>query len=135
MGGPHFQRALIGRGSAVGDLDDDGDLDLVISNLADQAVVLRNDTQGGHWLTLELIDSQGRRIPDGIDVWLTIGDRRQHRVTHSCATYLSQSDRRPHFGVGSSTVIDQLEVRWPDGTEQTLRNVSADQILTIQQQQ
>ena len=132
-GGSHFERALIGRGSAIGDLDGDGDLDLIISNLADRVVVLRNDTQGGHWLTLELIDAQGSRGPDGIDVWVTIGDRRQHRRTHPCASYLSQSDRRPHFGVGSATTIDQLDVRWPDGAEQTLRDVSADQVLTIQQ--
>jgi hypothetical protein len=133
--GPHFQRALVGRGSVVGDLDNDGDLDVVVSNLADRAIVLRNDTLGGHWLTLELIDAQGRRNPDGIDLWLTAGGRRQHRLTHPGTSYLSQSDRRPHFGLAATTTAQRLEIRWPDGTESQLENLQADQFLTIRQEQ
>ena len=132
--GAYFQHAWIGRGSVVGDLDDDGDLDLVISNLADRAIVLRNDTPGGHWLTLELIDSRGRRQPDAVSVWVTAAGRRQHGVTHPGTTYLSQSDRRLHFGLGDARKIEQLVIRWPDGTEHTLSDVAVDQILKLRQE-
>jgi hypothetical protein len=132
--GACFQRALIGRGSVSADLDNDGDLDLVVSNLSDQATVLRNDTVGGHWLTLQLVDARGRQQPNGVNVWVTAGGRRQHLISHPCSTYLSQSDRRLHIGVGAATAIEELEIRWPSGTTQLLEEVAVDQFLTVREQ-
>jgi len=131
--GPYFQRALIGRGSAVGDLDNDGDLDVVISNLNDRAVVLRNETRGGSWLTLELIDAKGRKNPDGVSVWITAGGGKQHAVTHPGTTYLSQSDRRMHFGLGKADKIDALEIEWPSGKKQKIGGVSTGQFLKVRE--
>ena len=112
-----------------------GDLDVVVSNLADRAVILRNDTQGGHWLTVELMDRQGRRNPDGSELWATVGDKQLHTVVHPRTTYLSQSDRRPHFGLAGATKIDKLLIRWPNGKEQILEDVTSDQFLTVREQQ
>ncbi len=133
VAGPYFQRALIGRGSAVADLDNDGDLDVVISNLNDRPAVLRNDTRGGHWLTLDLVDRQGRHNPDGVSVWVTAGGRRQHAVTQPGTTYLSQSDRRLHVGLGKAHFVDLIEIEWPDGTKQELRNTACDHIELVGQ--
>jgi hypothetical protein len=132
--GPYFKQALIGRGSVTADLDNDGDRDLVVSNLAGQAVVLRNDTPGGHALTLELIDHQGHHNPDGVSVWITVAGVRRHATTHPGTTFLSQSDRRLQFGLGTATTVQKIELTWPDGQQQTLSNIPADQFLTIEQQ-
>jgi enediyne biosynthesis protein E4 len=129
--GPYFQRALIGRGSVVADLDNDGDQDLVVSNLGDRAVLLRNDTPGGHWLTLQLEDRQGRQDPNGVSVWVTAGGQRRHATTHPGTTFLSQSDRRLHFGLGDATTVQRIEIAWPSGTQQVLENVAADQLLRV----
>ncbi len=131
--GAYFQRALIGRGSVVADLDNDGDQDLVVSNLSERAVVLRNDTAGGHWLLLDLVNRHGQVNPDGVSVWVTIDQRRLHATTYPGTTFLSQSDRRLHFGLGEATIVERLEVTWPDGHMQVLENVATDQILRIEQ--
>lgn len=131
--GPYFRERMIGRGSAAADLDQDGDLDLVICNLADRAVLLRNDTAQGHWITLDLKDKKGRRQPMGTNIWAEAGGRKQRAVVHGAVTYLSQGDRRPRFGLGAATKVDRLEIQWPDGSRQILTEVAVDQVLKVQQ--
>ncbi|MCB9889858.1 MAG: CRTAC1 family protein [Planctomycetes bacterium] len=131
--GPHFQRELVGRGSAVGDLDNDGDLDLVLVNLRGKAVVLRNDGARGNWLMLNLRGKRGNREAVGAFVTLTVDGRTQVRTIAGCGGYLSQNDRRIHFGLGSATTAERVEIRWPDGKRQALTAVAANQILTVEQ--
>ncbi len=129
--GPHFRRSLIGRGSVVADLDNDGDQDIVVSNLGERPVVLRNDTSTGHWLALELTDGQRRHNLNGVSVWITVGGQRHHATTHPGTTFLSQSDRRLHFGLGTATRVERIEIDWPSGQRQVLQNIDADQILSV----
>jgi hypothetical protein len=129
--GPYFERALIGRGSAAGDLDNDGKIDLVVSNLAGMAVVLKNDGPSGHYLTLALRQPGKNVEAIGAKVRVTAGGRTQYREVSGGGAYLSASDRRLHFGLGAAARADKLEIRWPDGKTETRTDVAADQILTI----
>ena len=129
--GDYFQRSLIGRGSIVADLNNDGNLDVVVSNLADRPVLLRNDGLGHHWLTLDVVDQHGRKNPDGVSVWISAGGHRQHATTQPGTTFLSQSDRRLHFGLGGSQIVESIEITWPDGSTRRLEGVAVDQILQI----
>jgi hypothetical protein len=131
--GPHFQRRLIGRGAATGDLDNDGRIDLVISNLAGPTIVLRNVTPSGHWITLSIVPKRGNRSGLGTNVWIEAGGRRQRAIVHGAVTYLSQIDRRVHFGLGEADTIDRCEVTWPDGERQVVRDVPVDCFLTLVQ--
>ena len=132
--GPHFSRKTIGRGSVVGDLDNDGDLDIVIANLAARPAVLRNDTQPrGRWIQVKLVPKRGNKDALGSSVWVEAGGRKQRSVVRGCGTYLSQNDRRIHFGLGNAEKVDRLEVLWPDRSRQVLQDLAVDRLLTIVQ--
>lgn len=131
--GPHFQEELVGRGSATGDLDNDGRIDIVISNLAGRPVILRNETRGGHWVVLHLTPAAGNRDALGASVWVEAGGRTQRAVIHGDVSYLSQSDRRVHFGLGNAEKIDRLEILWPDRKRQSFEDLPVDRFLRIEQ--
>ena len=131
--GNDFIARGVGRGAAAADYDNDGDLDLLVTEEAGRARLLRNGggNSQGHWLLVELEGSQhGDAL--GTRVTVTSGDVRQVRERQSGSSYLSSHDPRLHFGLGTATIVD-LEVRWPAGAVQTFSGVAADQILQLRQ--
>ncbi len=129
--GPGLQRMSASRGLAVGDYDDDGDLDVLITNLDEPPSLLRNDSRTGSWLTLICDDPRMGAVPIGTQVRVALGDRRLRRDVASGDSYLSSHDPRLHFGLKEAEAVDEVEVRWPDGKRTVLRDVPARQFLRI----
>jgi hypothetical protein len=131
-GGPAFENALVGRGLATGDLDNDGDVDVLISSNGGPVRLLLNDSAPAHWLTVRLDTASGNRLGFGARV----GVVRQKRPTlwrrvGTDGSYLSAADCRPHFGLGSEARIDRVVVEWPDGLREYWAAPSSDQELTL----
>ena len=129
--GSALANAWPGRGLAVGDLDGDGRLDLVINNLDSTPTVLRNvAAPTGHWLALRLIGKAPRDAIGSI-AYLTTGKLRQRQDVVSGAVYCSQNDMTLHFGLGAATKVDKLEIQWADGATELFAVAGVDQIITI----
>jgi hypothetical protein len=132
--GAAFVEPKVGRGLAVGDIDNDGDLDLVINNNGGRADVLVNEGgNAGHALVVRVIGTTSNRSGIGARLALTAGTLTQVREIQSGSSYLSQSDTRAHFGLGTATRADRLEVRWPDGRMDVMENIAAGQIVTVRE--
>lgn len=130
--GSVFRQAWVGRGMAIGDLDNDGRIDAVISTNDGPAYVLRNETPTkNHWLTLLLVGHRSNRDAIGAEVKLVTSKGPQFATVTTTGSYLSSSDKRVHFGLGDEAVAQSIEIRWPSGIRQILKNVAADQILRI----
>jgi len=130
--GPGMQLLKVSRGTAIGDIDNDGDLDIVISNSNQTANVLRNDggNQSGNWLNIKLIGKKSNRSAIGARATVTAGDLRQIREVRSSSSFLSQNDLRLHFGLGKHEKVT-VEIRWPSGLVERFENIAANQFLTI----
>jgi hypothetical protein len=124
----------VSRGLAVGDLDDDGRLDLVINDLDGSPQVLHNElADAGHWLLVKLVGKGGNTDAIGAVVRVKAGRLSLMRIVQSGTSYLSQDDMRRHFGLGREAQADSLEVLWPDGTTTRLENVKANRLVEIKQ--
>jgi hypothetical protein len=132
--GPVLTEERVSRGLAVGDLDNDGRLDVVINDLDGAPQVLHNELgEVGNWLLVKLKGKGGNTNAIGAVISAKAGKRTQMRLVQSGTSYLSQDDMRQHFGLGPEKQVDVLDVRWPDGTTSTLQNVKANQILQVEQ--
>ena len=133
--GEVFTDERVSRGLALGDLDNDGRLDVVINDLDAKAQVLRHEMEGtGNWLMVKL-EGKGR-LTDAIGAVITVksGTLLQKRLIRSGTGYLSQDDLRQHFGLGAAEQAESVTVLWPDGTTSTKDKVRANQLLVIRQE-
>ena len=130
--GEIFHQAFVGRGLAIGDIDNDGKLDAVVTSNDGPIHILRNETPTqNHWLTLKLVGHKSNRDAIGAEVKLVTSKGAQYATVSTAGSYLSASDKRVHFGMGSDAVARQIEIRWPSGIVQKLEQVRADEILQV----
>jgi len=132
ISGDIFHEAWVGRGMAIGDLDNDGRIDAVVTTNGGPAHVLLNKTvTANHWITLHLIGHKSNRDGIGAVVKLTTNQGSQWTTVTTSSGYLSASDPRVHFGMGSCARAVSIEIRWPSGLVQTLGDVKGDQQIEV----
>jgi hypothetical protein len=131
--GPAFQLAESSRGLATGSLRNDGFMDIVISNLDAHPWIIKNPGTGGNWLLLKLRGTVSNKDAIGARVWLRSGGLKQMREVKGGGSYQSNSDSRVHFGLGTAKTADEIKIRWPSGKTQVLKDVKANQLLTIEE--
>jgi hypothetical protein len=134
LAGPAIQIPQVSRGLAVGDLFNDGRLEIVIENLEGEPMILQ--TQGGprnHWVNFELQAAKGNRLALNARLRATAGDLVQEDQVQSGGSYLSQSDLRIHFGLAQHQKVDKLEIYWPSGKVETLTNLAADHFYLLKE--
>jgi hypothetical protein len=134
LAGADLSRPIVGRGLAIGDYDNDGRLDVLVVDSEGSPLLLHNETTAaGHWLGVKLIGTRSNRDGIGAVLTATAGGRTLTALCHADGSYLSSSDRRIHFGLGSAAIVETLTVRWPDGHTDVLKNVAADRSVTLQE--
>ena len=125
-GGPGLEVQKSSRATISGDYDQDGDVDLLTTNIDDSPTLLRNETRTGRYLVVQV-------EPEVVGTWvrITAGGRTQVRSVGGAASYLGHSDVRLHFGLGRAERVERLEVRWPDGTATRLENLPVDEVVVV----
>lgn len=132
--GPDLQVPRVSRGAAVADLDNDGDLDVLVSNNGQGPQLLLNE--GGninHWLEIALIGVRSNRDGVGTSVKVVSGDLVSHDQRKGGGSYQSAHDGRLHFGLGTRSKIELIEIKWPSGTVDTLKNIEAGRVITVKE--
>jgi hypothetical protein len=133
-GAAFASRKAVHRGAAFGDLDDDGRVDAVVSALEAPLEIWRNVSPApNHWLLVRTVGSRGNRDGVGARLRLTSASAVQHNHVNTAVGYGCASDRRVHFGLGPDTVVKELRIEWPSGAVQTLRDLSADRIIDVRE--
>ena len=134
--GPGFQESAPHRGAAFGDLDNDGRIDAIVTVLNGPVKYFHNVTaNANHWILLKLVGAKSNRMGIGAQIRITAedGSKQYNQVTTACG-YAGASDSRVHFGLGASKTIREIDIKWPSRIHQVLKDVPADQILTIKEQ-
>jgi len=122
------------RGAAFGDYDNDGLIEVLINNQNEPPSLLKQASRPpNHWVLVKLTGARSNRSALGAKVKLTAGGRSQFDEVRSGGSYLSQSDLRLHFGLGQAPRVDRIEIEWPSGARQVLRDVPADRIIPIEE--
>jgi len=134
--GPDFQKPAVNRGVALGDLDNDGRVDIVISVLNGRARILRNVTNAGNWITFQLVGTKSNRMGIGTQIRITVADgTAQYDICSTSTGYAASSDPRVHFGIGANKWLKEVQLHWPSGTVQVLKDVPANQFLRVEEPQ
>ncbi len=132
--GPDFGRKAVHRGVAFGDLDNDGRVDAVVTALNGPIEAWRNVSPSqNHWLLIKAVGTKSNRDGAGAKIKVVTASGVQYNHVNSAVGYGCASDLRVHFGLGRDTIIKELQVRWPSGATQLLKDVKADQLLTIKE--
>jgi hypothetical protein len=122
----------VGRGLVCADIDGDGALDLLVTNVAGPARLYRNVApKRGHWLLVRAVDPALRRDAYGAEVTVLVGGRRLLRWINPGYSYLCSNDPRAHFGLGPAQRVDAVEVRWPDGSGERFPGQAADRVVVL----
>ena len=131
---PCFFEPRVGRGTATGDYDNDGDLDIVVTNSNQEARIYQNLAgRGNHWIEILAVGTRSNRDALGAVIWLTAAGVVQRKEVRGASSYASQNDRRVHLGLGPASRVDRLEIRWPSGIREYWESLQADRILEIRE--
>jgi hypothetical protein len=132
--GEPFRPVQAARGAAFGDIDNDGQMDIVVSCLDGKPMLLHNEGSSNHWLTVNTVGTASNR--DGIGAHLHLvsaSGANQYATVSTGGSYFSSSDKRVHFGLGAETAVRSIEISWPSGIEQKIENPATDRILTVRE--
>jgi len=130
--GPALKEKRVSRGLAVGDLFNDGNMDVVIADIDGAPMILRNrSVPGRHWVSFELAGTKSNRLALNARIKIVAGGMTQTDEIHSGGSYLSQNDLRVHFGLGAAKRIDSVEIRWPSGKVETISDLAIDQFYSV----
>ena len=130
--GPFFATKSVGRGACFADYNNDGKVGAFLVNLGAPGVLLKNTSpSAGHWLSIRLAGTKSNRDGIGAKVQVEAGGQKQTAERVAGSGYLSQDDGRLHFGLGANAKVDRVIVTWPSGVVQIVKNVAADQVITV----
>jgi hypothetical protein len=132
--GAALDKSIVGRGLATGDFDNDGGIDALAVDSAGAPVLLHNVAKNrGHWLGVKLVGTKSGKDASGALVVLKVGERTLTRHCHADGSYLSSSDPRVHFGLGTATAVTKLNIHWPSGTKQNIKVDAIDRYITVEE--